>query len=231
MAKYGIVLDMRNKFILLLICGLGFFLHTNPTIAYQAHIVFGNEEETVIENLEKHQLFYGELGGSSDSFTLESKETFDFSVNVLEPAVAGAQNDFTLEITKDGQPWKFIKSEEGQWKNFYDSFSGDNYWMGPAYTEMNSAGKYRIIVSSPTNTGKYVLVTGNKDSFSSVDVWQSIWIIPKIKRFFFNESIMLAYLNQVNMLLSIIMGSAVSLLLIIISLYRKKGYSCVKKKQ
>ena len=48
---------------------------------------------------------------------------------------------------------------------FYEPFGGDRDLLGPEYDGEVPAGAYSVVVTSPDNTGKYVLAVGRKEKF------------------------------------------------------------------
>jgi hypothetical protein len=206
---------MKNKFILLAIYFfLGTFFCADQAGAYQTRIVSG-EENVSIDHPEDFQIFYGELKGRENIFSIVSGTPFRLYANVLEPDVPGARNDFSMEIRKDGQTVQFLDASNFQWKNFYDSFAGDNYWKGPEYGSQVDQGKYEIAISNPENSGKFVLIVGETKTFSLGGTIGSIFLIPRIKEEFFRESLVGAYLNQTILLFAVILMSVVGLIVII----------------
>ena len=54
-----------------------------------------------------------------------------------------------------------MKAEDASWTPVGDSVTGLIYQSGPFFSEKVPAGTYRIEVSTPINTGKYLLIVGN----------------------------------------------------------------------
>lgn len=50
------------------------------------------------------------------------------------------------------------------------------------------AGQYDIIVSSTSNDSKYSLAIGEAELFDLTEIMNALYLVPKIKRDFFNES-------------------------------------------
>lgn len=74
------------------------------------------------------------------------------------------------------------------WTKFFEPFGYDSYWKGSEYKENLESGIYDIIVTSNNNIGKYSLAIGEAELFDVTEVYNALYLIPKIKRDFFNES-------------------------------------------
>jgi len=83
--------------------------------------------------------------------------------------------------------------------------------MGPEYDVKANPGKYKIVVSSSDNTGKYVLATGKIEKFGFMDTVRTIAVLPKIKSDFFDKPSLSAYNNKFGfflvLLISILFGT------------------------
>ncbi|MFA5993995.1 MAG: hypothetical protein WC823_03480 [Parcubacteria group bacterium] len=215
---------MKNKiiFVIMLIWGICFY--GNATQAYQTQIVLG-AKSVQVDSPETTNTFYGELVGQENIFSVTGQKDFALYVNILTPDTFGSRKDFLIEISQDGKVLASLDGVNFQWKNFYESFAGDNYWKGPDYNSPVSAGTYRIRVTNPGNAGKYALVIGKTPSASMDVTLRSILLIPQIKTYFFGESLFSAYCNQITILAMIGLMSLIGMGVILIMLYYHKKES------
>lgn len=133
--------------------------------------------------------YYGELTGSSQRFELSSLEPFTLYVQVLEPDIENADKNHSAIVYRQLEDGEEVVSElnagVATWEPFFEVFGGDTYLEGAEYREEEaSAGTYLIEVSSPENTGKYVLVTGTVEDFSGTSFLATVYEIFKVKLFF-----------------------------------------------
>jgi hypothetical protein len=126
-------------------------------------------------------------------------------VGILVPDIKDVKKDISAEIYQiNNSNKKIISVLDGsnfKWTPFYEEFGKDNYFWGPEFKSDDSqkgvdlkgepvpAGKYIIRVYSPSNTGKYSLVTGYKEEFPLSETLNTIIKVPQLKLFFFNESL------------------------------------------
>ena len=128
--------------------------------------------------------YYAELKGSPDTYHIVSEGSFPLYLNILVPDIQGVTEDYTLTITRDGQPWAVLAPGAEAWKLFSEPFGGDRYLMGPEYRQTVPAGDYDVIVSSPDNVGKYVLAIGEIESFSFGEVLRTLVNMVTVKHYF-----------------------------------------------
>lgn len=210
---------MRNKLLLLLIFS-GIFLFTGHSSAHQPEIILG-QTKIEVANPEISKAYYGELVGRPDYFEIQSSAPLDLYVNILVPAVTGSAKDFSVEIDKDGRTVANLDGSKSAWNWYYEPFGGDNYWKGPEYDAQVGAGNYEIKVSNPTETGKYVLAIGKKESFTFGEAVNAFVALPKIKKDFFGESTLAALLNQDTLLLILALASLVIIIFLLYWAYRR----------
>ena len=82
-----------------------------------------------------------------------------------------------------------LDGTHANWTQYHEEFGNDNYLWGPEYGNVSSgisvpAGTYLIVVSSPNNRGKYVLVTGWKEEFPLNEALHAIIVMPQLKEYF-----------------------------------------------
>jgi hypothetical protein len=133
------------------------------------------------------QSIYGELIGFPQEFRVIISEPQPFFVQILAPPVDGATIDFSVEILKknenDTVPAALLSATSAPWSAWNDPWGGDTYRAGPALTIPLSAGEYVLVVSSPDNTGKFVLFTGSEDRPSFMGLVTMIAKLPLVKAY------------------------------------------------
>lgn len=157
--------------------------------AHQPRITEGRLTEVLSPEISK--AYYGKLAGETDVYVIKASEPFDLYVNVLVPDIAGQNKDVSAVVIKNGNVEKPIAILDGasfDWKKFYEPFGADSYWMGPEYKARAEAGTYEIRVRSINNDSKYSLAIGEIEAFDTKEVLNTLSIIPKLKRDFFNVS-------------------------------------------
>ncbi len=124
-----------------------------------------------INEPEIEKLVLGELLDAPEMFEIVSEDPFTFSVEIralpdrqssglMPPQFSGIiikQNEIrgVTEIAR-------LKSSDSKWNEVRDKVTGLAYLAGPAFTEQLEPGTYRIEISTPDNTGKYMLLFGAK---------------------------------------------------------------------
>ncbi|MFH0874294.1 MAG: hypothetical protein V1846_05670 [Candidatus Komeilibacteria bacterium] len=184
---------------------LGGFIALIPfsVSAHQPRIVGSNLVE--ISNPEVSQAFYGELKGAPAQFRISSSQDFKLYIGLLVPAIPNIKKDISAEVyrVEDGKnvPVAVLDGSNFNWTFFYEEFGQDNYFWGPEYAAADSArgrelkgqpvpaGDYRIKVSNPENSGKYVLVTGFLETFPLSEILHASIIMPRLKAQFFAYSL------------------------------------------
>lgn len=151
---------------------------------------FANYDDAqIVAEPDVSQAFYGQLSGFPHryEFTVESRKTLQ--VEILVPDIAEATNDvggIIVTKRKDGFVDEVAKlnAETASWDSFYEPFGGDRYRQGPQFTETVEPGEYVVEVSTPRNEGKYVLVIGQLEDFSSVGLFGTMQRIYQVKQFY-----------------------------------------------
>ena len=96
------------------------------------------------------------------------------------------------------------------WRPFYEPFGGDRYLLGPEYDEQVPAGAYTVVVTSPDNTGKYVLAVGKIEKFPPKAMARTIVALLKLKRYF-GKSPWTAFFNLSGAFLLVAIGAVTGL--------------------
>lgn len=230
---------MKKFSSLLCILAIFFILLPSPTFAHLPRIVNDDNITVNISHPEVSQAFYGELKGTPVEFDIVSAKDFRLYVGILVPDIPGIQKDKSFEIAMvDGDheiPIALVNGLTFTWMPFYEEFAQDNYFWGPEFAAEGSsrgsglkgkivpAGKYRIYVFSPTNQGKYTLVVGNVESFLPNEMLNAVFVVPKLKLWFFGSTIIDAIFNK-------FVGGAVAVLLILVILIRL-AYQAIANRQ
>jgi hypothetical protein len=133
--------------------------------------------------------------------------------NILLPKTAKEKN-VSVEIYR-GENWLigWLDADNMKWTEFHEPFAGDDYWQGEAYSRTETADVYRLKVYSKTNTEKYVLAVGSKESFVK-GFFKTFVLLPQLKRDFFGVSPYGAYFNYIGLIalgvLTILAGLALA---------------------
>lgn len=154
-----------------------------------------------IKNPEVSQAFYGELKGSPSEFHIQSDQDFKLYVGLLIPNIPGVQKDISAEIHRiengKNELIALLDGSHYDWTPFFEDFAKDRYFWGPEYKADDSikgeklngrpvlAGDYRIKIFSPSNDGKYILVTGFLEEFPLNEILKAAIILPRLKAHFF----------------------------------------------
>lgn len=182
-----------KRFLLIFILSFiaSFFIAANA-LAHEPRYVKDNQL-VIIKNPDISQAFYGELKGRAAYYLIDLKKAQDLYFRILMPALPEIKKDKTVTVEyapELGRPAvSFAKIEPGSavWQNFYEAYGGDNYLEGPEVKKMGEAGYYIIKITSPDNTGKYVLVVGEKEEFPPLEMARALITIPQLKKNFFQE--------------------------------------------
>lgn len=106
------------------------------------------------------------------------------------------------------------------WTKYYEEFAGDNYFKGPDIKKELGAGEYTIVVTSRNNIGKYVLVIGEKESFSFNESIKTLLRLPALKMVFFETSFFTIF--------SGIIGKGILILIVLILLMAFGLYKLIR---
>ena len=174
-----------------------------------------DEQFVEVRGPEISQAFYAQLKGSPDVYEINAHEGFLLYVNILVPDLPGISTDISATVTRREAEEReehlaFLDGETHSWESFYEPFAGDSYLMGPEFEKTVPAGLYRIEVTHPRNTGKYVLSVGKQEVFTPAEMIHTIRVLPALKRDFFEKSPLSAYLNLVGLFM-LILGVLIAL--------------------
>jgi hypothetical protein len=156
------------------------------TLAHQPRIT--ESRLTEVSDPEISKAYYGKLAGEPDVYVINAPEAFDLYVNVLVPDIAGQKKDVSAVVLKNDKEISLLDSTNFEWKQFYEPFGADTYWMGPEYKARAEAGTYEIRVWSSNNDSKYSLAIGEREAFDEKEGLNALTIIPELKKDFFDKS-------------------------------------------
>lgn len=189
--------------------------------AHQPRIV-DNGEITQIYNPENSQAFYGQLNGQPAVFKIDESNTFNLYVQLLVPDIKyeNVSKDLYVIISNNTDIVGFLQGNTSNWTFFHEGFANDDYWEGPDFNA-SAKGNYTITVSNNNNTGKYVLVVGNVESFPLYEIIKTVFTLPRLK-IYMNKSPLTAYLNLTGIFLLMSLILLAAIILIIIGLAKHK---------
>jgi hypothetical protein len=125
------------------------------------------EVAAVTTDPQVEQSLLGELDGSPEMFEIVSETEFELTVEVRAvPVDTRVTPDFSGLIIRQKEKRGVeevarLKASDALWDTLTDGTTGLRYQAGPFFSEKLPAGTYRIEVSTPENSGKYILVIGN----------------------------------------------------------------------
>ncbi|MFZ3015499.1 MAG: DUF2892 domain-containing protein [Minisyncoccia bacterium] len=179
---------MKLKNLLFVLAALLVFV---PVFVFAHQPRITEQKETSVIDPEISKAFYSKLQGDSQMYRINADKPFDLYVNVLVPKIKDQTTNVYAIVIKDDKmnaPIAFLDGAHFEWKRFFEPFGFDTYLKGPEYKAHVEAGKYDIYVWSANNDSKYSLAIGEKESFDWKEMKNTINLIPKIKKDFFNES-------------------------------------------
>jgi len=184
-----------KKVTLFLLCILVFSLIVTNIYAHRPVIVkneSSKDKPVIIKNPEISYAFYGILSGEPHYYKIVFSKPFDFYVNILVPDYLPktdliTKHDMSFEVLKDNTSIYIIDGNNFEWKRFYEPYGRDNYYMGPEFDKNVEAGTYYIKVFNKTNTGKYSLATGKKESFTPWGFVGAIFKARSLHKWFFKQ--------------------------------------------
>lgn len=183
-----------------------------PALAHQPRIV-SSEEITEIKKPDVSQAFYGNLTGKPHFFKINSGKYQEIYFGILVPDLINIDKDVSLKIYFNDEIVGSLNGQNYEWKSFYEEFGGDYYYQGPEKKFSLNEGLYTIKVFSPDNQGKYVLVVGQEEKFPVTEIINTIMVLPKIKKDFFEKPIYTAFFNRIGLFT---FGPLIILVLIIV---------------
>ena len=171
------------------------FVFSFNVLAHQPRIDFGQgtiSNPIQVDKPEISKAYYSSLNGNPEYYIINSDKDFNLYLNILSPDIPNSKTDFSVEVISNNFNFTLNGKE---WKNFYEPFGGDNYLQGPELDKQVTSGTYLIKVSNTNNQGKYSLAIGKIESFPPLEIIKTTFALPKIKKDFFNKSVLTAYFN------------------------------------
>lgn len=163
------------------------FLFSDKVAAHQPYLVEQSQRVDIVDP-EISKAYYGEMPGKPVFYYLESDKPFNLYVSILVPKLDGIETDYVIEIFRDKTFLKRLDGKKLVWKEYYEKFGGDYYFMGPEYEIEALPGKYSLIITSKDNFGKYALTVGKKEVFDGKEILRTLSVMPALKRDFFEYS-------------------------------------------
>ncbi len=177
---------MKKEIKLLILVFVMLGLWTNVASAHQPQIVKG--ENTIVADPEISKAYYGQLKGEPDVFFISATEPFDLYVNVLVPDIEGQKKDVSAVVLQNGKQLVVLDGMNYEWKEFFEPFGRDSYFMGPEYKSKAPRGEYEIRVWSSHNDSKYALAIGEIEKFGRKEGIDSLKTVLSLKSDFFGKS-------------------------------------------
>jgi len=202
---------MKNLFALLMLA-----LLTSGALAHQPTIV--GQENITIEKPEISRAFYAELTGQPRSYFIKSDQPFVLYLGLLVPRNTNAAGQYSARVYRlaYGQQYLLteLRADSVIWKQYYEFFGGDHYLKGPEYKQSVPEGAYEIMVYSPDNLGRYVLVVGEGEFWGPQEIWNVYRTLPQLKANFFGENPLTFLLTPFGFVLIIIAGALIYWLIV-----------------
>lgn len=150
-----------------ILIALSFFVHIRtPIHVGQVSLL----DITTVTEPESARALYGDMTGFPHTYEIRSEDAFQLYVQMFMP-----EHDFVPANTISGIIIKEneeharvieiarLPAHEATWENVRSIASGDTLKRGPFFNAQVDAGVYRIEVSTPQNTERYVLHIGTAD--------------------------------------------------------------------
>lgn len=167
-----------------------------PSADAHQPVVVGDRSHVTVTDPETSRAFYGRLSGEPARYVVVSRTPFTLYAQMTVPDVRGAHRDFRMRITGPRGRLADITTPAARWRKFYEPFGGDHYLTGREFRRRVPGGRYTIDVSSPSNSGLYVLAIGEAERWGPVAAVRAVALLPEIKREWFGESLGRAWLSR-----------------------------------
>lgn len=153
----------------------------------------------VIEKPEVSKAIYGNLQGESHYYLIGSEKEFNFYAGITVPKIDECPTfrKFSFNVTNMNNSEEIIIEQiDGnsfEWWEWYEPYGKKWYWIGPeigAEFKSNTIyepGNYYIKVFNESNTGNYVLATGDIEKFGPLVIAKLPLIMPKVNEFWNKE--------------------------------------------
>jgi len=154
--------------------------------AHQPRIA--TESPVIVTDPEVSKAYYGKLDGKPAIYRITSDKPFALYVNVLVPDIEGQKKDVSAVVLNGDKEVAVLEGSNFEWKQYFEPFGHDTYFMGPEYKAQAEAGTYEIRVWSSNNDSKYSLAIGEIEVFDFKESVNALTLIPQLKSDFFNKS-------------------------------------------
>ena len=153
----------------------------------------------VIEKPEVSKAIYGNLQGEPHYYLIGSEKEFNFYAGITVPKIDECPTfrKFSFNVTNMNNSEEIIIEQlDGnsfEWWEWYEPYGKKWYWIGPeigAEFKSNTIyepGNYYIKVFNESNTGNYVLATGDIEKFGPLVIAKLPLIMPKVNEFWNKE--------------------------------------------
>ena len=153
----------------------------------------------VIEKPEVSKAIYGTLQGEPHYYLIGSEKEFNFYAGITVPKIDECPTfrKFSFNVTNMNNSEEIIIEQiDGnsfEWWEWYEPYGKKWYWIGPeigAKFKSNTIyepGNYYIKVFNESNTGNYVLATGDIEKFGPLVIAKLPLIMPKVNEFWNKE--------------------------------------------
>jgi hypothetical protein len=165
--------------------------------AHQPYLVDG-EKQIVVIDPEVSKAYYGEFNGTSTEFMIREEKPFELYLNILVPAIQNIPTNITALVKKDGKTVAFLEASSTEWVREYEPYGGDDYFKGPEFRTHATSGTYTVTISRPENSGKYVLVVGEKETFTFDEMLRAVGVLPSLKSDYMDKPAWTAYFNRIG---------------------------------
>ncbi len=173
---------------------------------HQEKIIYNQGGDIKIENPEVLQTFYDQLGGGTRNYLINSGTGFNLNIKLSVPASSNYNGRYSAKVFLADQDVAFLDGQTSfAWKEFYNSFDREYYFLGPELAKPLPAGAYKITVFSYENRGKYILTVGKYQKFSFLNLLSAYFILPTLKLEFFQTSVWQFFLSPVGLILILIL--------------------------
>ena len=173
-----------------LLAGLSLMLSVSGVEAYEVSletVPVPYEVVTLSGGSAHEQTILGELADAPEMYEVTSDSEFTLTVEIRAVPGALATPQFSGIIVRQKEQLGVkevarMKATDASWLSVIDGTTGLVYQSGPFFSERVPAGTYHIEVSTPDNSGKYILVVGNNDE--KAGYWATLGAIGAVYDFY-----------------------------------------------
>lgn len=171
-------------------------LLSSPALAHQPVVVAGTgyplDAPFEVGQPEVSKAYFGKLDGKPEYFRIVSESSFRFYAGISTPKVDDCPfTRFSFDVLDSALGQIATGNGEAyEWWPWYEHFGQKWYWIGPEIgvgfksDRTFGPGTYYIRVFNGENSGRYVLATGDVESFPVDVIVKTIITMPTINREF-----------------------------------------------